>query len=182
MVFLYQSSCQLIGGQSHDEDWDILKTLLPNDWKSLAVDTNALKGLLKDKSEEAIKIVHKKLKRHTSKKGIELKPETFIYAKYAIVFATFPGNQFTAFDILEWYRILWQIELAFKRFKQIAQFGYLPKYDDDSSKSWLYGKLFAVLLTERLIDFAKSFPPGIHHVPVRGLKANGVNLLLCFIK
>lgn len=113
----------------------------------------------KDKSEEAIKIVHKKLKRHTSKKGIELKPETFIYAKYAIVFATFPENQFTVFDILEWYRILWQIELAFKRFKQIAQFGYLPKYDDDSSKSWLYGKLFAVLLTERLIDFAKSFSP-----------------------
>jgi hypothetical protein len=99
------------------------------------------------------------------------------------VFATFPENQFTAFDTLEWHRILWQIKLAFKRFKQIAQFGYLPKYDDDSSKSWLYGKLFAVLLTERLIDFAKSsLPGGTHHVPARGLKANEVNLLLCFIK
>ncbi len=83
----------------------------------------------------------------------------FIYAKYVIVFTTFPENQFTAFDILEWYRIRWQIELVFKRFKQIAQFGHLPKYDDDSSKAWLYGKLFVALLTERLIDFAKSFSP-----------------------
>ena len=66
------------------------------------------------KTEEAIKIAHKKLKRHASKKGTELKPETLIYAKYVIVFTTFPENQFTAFDILEWYRIRWQIELVFK--------------------------------------------------------------------
>lgn len=111
------------------------------------------------KTEEAIKISHKKLKRHASKKGIEVKPETLIYAKYVIVFTTFPENQFTAFDILEWYRIRWQIELVFKRFKQIAQFGHLPKYDDDSSKAWLYGKLFVALLTEKLIDFATSFSP-----------------------
>ncbi|WP_347275127.1 IS4 family transposase [Candidatus Kuenenia sp.] len=111
------------------------------------------------KTEEAIKIAHKKLKRHASKKGIELKPETLIYAKYVIVFTTFPENQFTAFDILEWYRVRWQTELVFKRFKQIAQFGHLPKYDDDSSKAWLYGKLFVALLTEKLIDFATSFSP-----------------------
>lgn len=37
-----------------NEDWDLLKTFFPNDWKSLAVDTNALKGLRKDKSEEKL--------------------------------------------------------------------------------------------------------------------------------
>lgn len=37
-----------------NEDWDILKTFFPNDWKSLAVDTNTLKGLRKDKSEEKL--------------------------------------------------------------------------------------------------------------------------------
>ncbi len=36
------------------EDWDLLRTFFPNDWKSLAVDTNALKGLRKDKSEEKL--------------------------------------------------------------------------------------------------------------------------------
>ena len=37
-----------------NEDWDLLKTFFPNDWKSLAVDTNALRGLRKDKSEEKL--------------------------------------------------------------------------------------------------------------------------------
>ena len=111
------------------------------------------------KTEEAIKIAHKKLRRGASKNGTKLKPETLIYAKYVIIFTTFPVDQFTAFDVLEWYRIRWQIELVFKRFKQIAQFGQLPKYDDDSSKAWLYGKLFVALLTEKLIDYATSFSP-----------------------
>ncbi len=111
------------------------------------------------KTEEAINMTHKKLKRQASKKGKELKSTTLIYAKYVIVFTTFPKEQFTAFDILEWYRIRWQIELVFKRFKQIAQLGHLPKYDDESSKAWLYGKLFVALLTEKLIHFAISFSP-----------------------
>ena len=111
------------------------------------------------KTEEAIRIAHNKLKRRASKKGNKLKPETFVYAEYVIVFSTFPEEKFSTFDILEWYRIRWQIELVFKRFKQIAQLGHLPKYDDESTKAWLYGKLFVSLLTEKLISYAVSFSP-----------------------
>jgi len=46
-------------------------------------------------------------------------------------------------------------------FQSIAQLGHLPKYSDDSSKAWLYGKLFVALLTEKLIRQASSvFPWG----------------------
>ncbi|MHC4192232.1 MAG: transposase, partial [Planctomycetota bacterium] len=62
-------------------------------------------------------------------------------------------------DVLEWYRIRWQVELVFKRFKSIAQLGHLPKHSDDSSKAWLYGKLFVALLTEKLISHASSISP-----------------------
>jgi IS4 transposase len=33
-------------------------------------------------------------------------------------------------QILQSYRFRWQIELIFERFKQIAQLGHLPKYDE----------------------------------------------------
>jgi IS4 transposase len=36
----------------------------------------------------------------------------------------------------------WQVELAFKRLKTIAQLGHLPKHDEKSSRAWLYAKLF----------------------------------------
>ena len=33
-----------------DEDWDVLLSFLPRDWRELAQDTGALKGLRKDKT------------------------------------------------------------------------------------------------------------------------------------
>src|ERR1019366_6887349 len=35
----------------------------------------------------------------------------------------------------------------------------LPKYDQDSAKAWLYGKLFVTLLTEKLIQHARALSP-----------------------
>ena len=111
------------------------------------------------KSEEAICLAHKKLRRQESKKGYKLEPETLFFAQYVILFTTFPETSFTPEKILEWYRVRWQIELVFKRFKQIAQLGHLPKYDDESSKAWLYGKLLVALLTEKIIHYAEAISP-----------------------
>ena len=111
------------------------------------------------KTQEARRMAEKKLKRLASKKGNKLKPETLVYAGYVMVFTTFPTGEFSVSDVLEWYRIRWQIELVFKRFKQIAALGHLPKNDDESAMAWLYGKLFVALLTEKLIGYAENVSP-----------------------
>lgn len=111
------------------------------------------------KTEEAIKMAHKKLRRQAQKKQTSLQPKTLEFAKFVIVFTTFPEGSFTEHSVLEWYRIRWQVELVFKRFKTIAQMGHLPKHSDESSKAWLYGKLFVALLTEKLIAHAESISP-----------------------
>ena len=111
------------------------------------------------KSEQAIAMAHKRLRRIASRRGEKLMPETLYYAQYVMVLTTFPESLFSALEVLEWYRIRWQVELVFKRFKQIAQLGHLPKYDDESAKAWLYGKLFAALITEKIIQSAISISP-----------------------
>lgn len=111
------------------------------------------------KSDAAIEIAHRKLRQYSSSKGKALKPQTLEFAKYVIVFTTFPESEFTPEAVLHWYRVRWQVELVFKRFKSIAQLGHLPKYDPDSARAWLYGKLFAALLTERLIHHAVAISP-----------------------
>jgi Transposase DDE domain len=111
------------------------------------------------KSRAAIALAQKKLKRRASRRCTQLKPETLFYAQYVMVLTTFPGQNFPAELILEWYRFRWQIELVFKRFKQIAKLGHLPKYDEQSAKAWLYGKLFVALLTEKLIHYACAVSP-----------------------
>lgn len=111
------------------------------------------------KSGLAIRAAHKRIKKHAIKKCQKLMPETLIYAKYVIVFTTFEESRFPADEIMRLYRLRWQIELVFKRFKQLAQLGHLPKYEDESSKAWLYGKLLIALLTEKLIWQAQTFSP-----------------------
>jgi len=111
------------------------------------------------KSKAAADRAQKKLQRRASKQGTLLQPLTLLYANYVMVLTTFPEASFPPGLVLEWYRFRWQIELVFKRFKQIAQLGHLPKYDQDSAQAWLYGKLFVALLTEKLIQHASALSP-----------------------
>lgn len=111
------------------------------------------------KTEEAIRASHRRLKKRAARKMQVIKPETFLYSEYIIVFTTFDEERFSPFEVLHWYRLRWQVELVFKRFKQLAQLGHLPKYTDESSKAWLYGKLFVALVTEKLICQANFISP-----------------------
>ena len=117
------------------------------------------------KSAEAIRLAHQKIRRDAARKGNQVQPATLRFAEYVIVFTTFPEPPFSAADVLEWYRLRWQVELVFKRFKSLAQLGHLPKYDDDSAKAWLYGKLFVALLVEKLIHHARAISPWGYDVP-----------------
>lgn len=111
------------------------------------------------KTSEAIELAHKKLKRRASKKGNELQPDTLFLAEYVIIYTTFPKKTFPAEKVMEWYRVRWQIELVFKRFKQITHMGHLPKYHDDSAQAWLYGKLFVALITEKIMRNSQAISP-----------------------
>ena len=109
------------------------------------------------KSEHAIQQAHRRLQRKASKKQITTKPETLEYAKYVMVFTTVETG--SAAELLECYRLRWQIELVFKRMKTLAQLGHLPKHDERSARAWLYGKLLVALLTQKLIRVGREFSP-----------------------
>ena len=98
-----------------------------------------------------------------------MEPQTLLYAGYVMVFTTLLEAEFSAPTILEWYRLRWQIELVFKRFKQIARLGHLPKNDPASARAWLYGKLLVALLTEKLIAHAKTISPWGYQFETRPL-------------
>ena len=93
------------------------------------------------------------------------RPGTFEFAKYVIVFTTL-SNGSTA-DVLESYRMRWQIELVFKRLKSLAQLGHVPKHDDRSSRAWLYGKLLVTLLAQKLIRIGRDISPSGYPLSAR---------------
>jgi len=134
-------------------DWDV--------WFRNPDDNKLIKGRICAirKSKDAIEKSIKKLRRTASRKGTELQPETPEYAEYVIIFTTLTRYYFGSNNVLCLYRGRWQIGSVFKRLKSIIEIGHLPKFNPDSCISWLYGKMFAALLTERLYQDAEFFSP-----------------------
>jgi hypothetical protein len=118
------------------------------------------------KSDCAIQQAHRRLERKASKKQMTTRPGTLEFAKYVIVFTT--CSRGSTAEVLRSYRMRWQIELAFKRLKTLAQLGHVPKHDDRSSRAWLYGKLFVTLLAQKLIRIGRDISPSGYPISVRG--------------
>ncbi|MCY4160030.1 MAG: transposase [Bacteroidetes bacterium] len=112
------------------------------------------------KHDEAIEDAQDRILKTAQRKKKKSKDQTLRYARYVILFTTFPADKYSEADVLEWYRLRWQVELVFKRFKSLAQLGHLPKMDDENSQAWLYGKLMVALLTEKMVRHARTFSPG----------------------
>ena len=111
------------------------------------------------KSEEATARTRRRIVKKSQQGGPKPKPETLKYAGYVMVFTTAPDSAFSTAEVLEWYRVRWQIELVFKRLKTLARLGSLPKHDDQSARAWLYGKLLIALLGQKLERLGRDISP-----------------------
>ena len=95
-------------------------------------------------------------------------------AAFVLVFTTVSQDVLNTREVLELYRVRWQIELRFKHLKSLLGLGCLPKYDEQSCRAWIQAKLLCGLLIERLMREAKFFSLGI---PTACHRVIGVNSL-----
>jgi hypothetical protein len=116
------------------------------------------------KSRTAIERARRRL-QEKRQNGKSVGEQTWQYAEYVLIFTTLPPEAATTRQVLECYRLRWQVELTFKRLKSIAQLGHLPKHHDQSSRAWLYGKLLIALLTEKLARLGNTLSPWGYPLP-----------------
>lgn len=101
-------------------------------------------------------------------KGRRPDPRSLEAAHFVMVFTTLPRTLLSDVAILELYRYRWQIELAFKRLKQLLKIGRLPHQDPVAAKSWIHAKLVVALLLERLFRSARAFSPWGYDITSKG--------------
>lgn len=111
------------------------------------------------KSIEASALAVRKLKQRAARKQSTLRAVTLDHSGWIVVLTTVREDILSAAEVLEWYRVRWQIELAFKRLKSLGDVGHLPKRDPASSRAWVYGKLLIALLSEKMQRHAAAFSP-----------------------
>jgi len=82
--------------------------------------------------------------------GPSVTAEQLKAAEYVILFTTAPIERLSAMRSIEAYRLRWQVELQFKRWKSICNFDRLPNYRDDTMLSWLTAKVLLGMLLDRV--------------------------------
>lgn len=107
----------------------------------------------------------KKIRAQALKKQKQVSEEALKLAAFVLVFTTISPKVLSTKQVLELYRVRWQIELRFKHLKSLLGLGCLPKYDEQSCKAWIQAKLLCGLLIERLMREAKFFFPWGYRLP-----------------
>jgi len=90
--------------------------------------------------------------QHLTKRSLEA-------AHFILIFTTLSRDALDAAGVLELYRGPWQIELVFKRLKQLLTLGHVPHKHPAVARGWISAKLVASLLLETLYRNARSFSP-----------------------
>ena len=78
---------------------------------------------------------------------------------YVILFTTAPRSRLSAERCLQGYRLRWQVELQFKRWKSLCSFDALPNMRDDTILAWLYGKVLLGVLLDRMASTPTELSP-----------------------
>jgi len=111
------------------------------------------------KSAAAAAQARQRAVRVATKKQRQIQPATLEAMDYVFVLTTVSAAALDTAQILDLYRVRWQVELAFKRLKSLMHAGHVPKYHGASARAWIQAKLLCVLLIEHLQHAARFFSP-----------------------
>lgn len=112
--------------------------------------------------DDAVERARERLRRE---KGSALSARVFESAKYVLLFTTARRERLDGERCLQGYRLRWQIELQFKRWKSLCGFDLLPNQRDDTTLAWLYAKVLLGALLDRMASIPTELSPPQRHAP-----------------
>lgn len=124
--------------------------------------------------DDAVERARERLRRE---KGAELSPRVYESAQYVLLFTTATRARLDAERCLQGYRLRWQIELQFKRWKSLCGFDLLPNQRDDTTLAWIYTKVLLGLLLDRMASIPTELSPPERRDPVGNVPTDVVRPL-----
>jgi hypothetical protein len=107
-------------------------------------------------TEKSEKAARRGNQRRCSKK---LQPMTITAAGFVMLLTSIPADAMTAEEVLQTYRLRWQVELAFKRLKSGMGIHKLPARDERLARSWLMAHLILALMIDEAVTDVLDSPP-----------------------
>ena len=121
-----------------------------------------LRLVIRRKDRQQAEAEQKRLLKDAKKRGKQPDPRSLEAAKYILLLTSLPADAFPPADILALYRLRWQIELAFKRFKSLAGLDMLPAKKLELARAWIYARLIVAIIAEQIAgQVPDSSPSGL---------------------
>ncbi len=122
------------------------------------------------KSQAAAQKEQQRIRKEARRKKSRPDKRTLRAAKFTYVITDLPKQQLPTAEVLELYRLRWQIEIAFKRLKGILHFDHLRAKDPDLARSYLCAKILGALIVDEMCNQALSFFPWGYPLFPRGVE------------
>jgi len=111
---------------------------------------------------EAAVAARRRATRKAAKQGQKATAKRLRAAEYIMLLTSLDAAEFSPDQVLDLYRLRWQIEIAFKRLKSVLGFADLAAKDPQLVRACLYAKLIVALLCEDILQDLLDSPPLPH--------------------
>lgn len=101
----------------------------------------------------------RRIRHEYTKKGKRISARAMAATAYVAVLTDLDASTVSATDVLELYRLRWQIEIAFKRLKSLLKLDRLRAKDPALARCYLFAKLLAAILLDDLCERLPAFSP-----------------------
>jgi Transposase DDE domain len=127
---------------------------------------------------EAAERARRKAYSAARKKGRTPDQRTLLACDFVLLLTSLPSRWWAASNVLDLYRLRWQVELLFKRFKSLLNFDGLRSQDPELTQTYLLAKLVAALLIEALTASVSAQAPEWFLTPKRPISLWRLTALL----
>lgn len=128
-------------------------------WVTIAKRRYRLRLIAQRLSPQAVEKARRRIRKRAQKSGRTPRQETLAAAAYIMLVTNLPAADWPAAEVLQLYRIRWQVELAIKRLKSIWHLDHLRAKDSDLAQTYLLGKLLGALLGQALTGQVQAYFP-----------------------
>lgn len=101
--------------------------------------------------QEALERARQRVREKAQKKGRTPSQDNLFACGFILVLTNLPADDWSEPQVLALYRLRWQVELLFKRYKSIFHLANLRAHDPQLVQTYLLAKLLAALLVDQLL-------------------------------
>jgi hypothetical protein len=140
-------------------------------WLPTAGDAPALqlRLIIQKKPPVAAEKSQKRAAKKAQRAHYEAKSKQLDAAQYLMLMTTLDEAAMPAAQVLALYRLRWQIEIAFKRLKSLADLDNIQAKEERLAKTVIWAKLILAILTETLLGHVLALSPSAQTIALAAL-------------